>query len=276
MAVVQLTFDFLCQGYGWSESWYKETDLTSLKAFHTASAVPLMEKRNAMLGQEAALTALTSSFVLERGDSYLAYTGKYQGGLGPDIHCSSPHEAIWTIIRTADAKHYRGVWLRGIPDDLVLNGGIFDAGYAPWVQPATTFMDAIKNGTWGWYSQVRSTLSFAVVGYTQDPVTNLVDVECTGNPFAGVTVGDFKRVRVLFKKQQSKLNGSYTVIVTGTNSFQLLLPTAVFAFTKPGKMWTYSPLFRACDNWSFQKAGERRAGRPKLHTPGHGRATPRG
>lgn len=276
MPVVQVTFDFLCQGYGWSESWYKITELTSLKAFNTASAVPLMQKRQAMLGQEAALTAITSSFVADKGDSYLVYTGNFQGGLGPQIHCSSPHEAIYTVIRTADAKRRRGVWLRGIADDVVKQGGIFDAGYAAWVGPATTFMDAVIGGAWGWLAQIKSALSFAVTDYVMDPVTGFVTVTVAGNPFAGVPVGDPKRVRVLFKKLPSKLNGAYTVEITSPNTFQTLTPIAVFPFTKPGKLWTYTPEFYPADNYSFQKAGERRAGRPKLHTPGHGRAQPKG
>lgn len=276
MANIQLTMDFLCQGYGWSETWVKDSGSVSLKAFNTAEAEPLLAKRSAMLGYEATCIAMTSSFVDTKGDSYLVYTGQITGGLGADIHCTSPHEGIYTVIRTTDAKRRRGNWLRGVPDDLILNGGIFDPGYAPWVTPATTFMEAIRTGGWGWMGQIKSATTYTVTSYTQDPVTNYVTCTVAGNPFMGIPVDTPVRVRVLFKKLPSKLNGSYTVTVKGAGSFETLTPLAVFPFTKTGLLWTYTPQFYGCDNWSFQKAGERRAGRPKLHTPGHGRAGPKG
>jgi len=276
MATVQLTFDFLCQGYGWSETWYQDTGLTSLKAFFTASGLPLLQKRSAMLGYEATLTAATASFTATPGDSYLVYTGQITGGLGAQIHCSSPHEAIWTIIRSDNDKRRRGTWFRGIPDDLVLNGGIFDPGYAPWVGPATTFMDAIVAGGWGWVSLVRDPIHYAITNYSQDPVTNFVDFTIAGTPFAGVTVGTYTKIRMLFKGVRSVLNGYSVVQVTGAGTCQSLKPEAVFPFVRAGVMTKYTPTFFAAINYSFQKAGERRAGRPKLHTRGHGLPRPKG
>lgn len=275
MPIVQTVFDFQCQGYGWSESWFKDTQLASLKAFYTASALPLLEKRQAMLAYEASLTACSNSYTDVRSDSYLIYTGFYLGGLGPDVHAASPHETIYTVGRADNDKKRKGIFFRGIPDDVVLNGGIFNNGYATWVGPATAFMDAIAQNGWGWMSSVPGPMQFAITEYVQT-VDQFVQFSFAGTPFQGVQIGTYKRVRMLFKGIKSVLNGAQTVEVMGPSSARSLKPTAVFPFTKTGLLTVYTPTFYPIVNYSFQKTGQRRAGRPKLHTPGHQSARPKG
>lgn len=274
MATVQTTFDFECAGYGWSESWFKDTQLTSLKAHWTASGFPLAQKRAAMLAAEARMIAASNSFVDVKADSYLQYLNLPGNAT---VHCDNPHSTIYSIVRANGDTYRKAVFIRGQDDDCIMFGGNFQPGNALFMQTGTAFFDSVVQNGWGWMRNVASPKG-KVIGYAVDPVTGYVDIQTTPGFFANPIVGvdTYVAVRILFKGVKSRLNGYHVMQVIDTDTARTLKPMAVFPFVKDGSITRYTKTFTAAENWNFQKSGVRRCGRPKLHTPGRQLACPLG
>lgn len=274
MAVVQTTFDFECNGYGWSESWFKDIALTSLKAHWLASGLGLAIKRAAMLAAEAKLFAASNSFVDVKSDGYLQYLN-LPGN--PQFHCEDPHTTIYSAVRAQGDTLRKAVFIRGQDDNCIMDGGNFQPGNAAFQAAGTAFFDSIVNNGWGWMRNVAAPKG-EVIGYTTNPLTGFVTITTSPNffppPPAGVDT--YTPVRILFKGVKSRLNGYSVVQVIDHETCMTLKPLALFPFPKKGSITRYTKSFVAAENWNFQKSGMRRAGRPKLHTVGHQSATPRG
>lgn len=274
MAVVKTTFDFLCGSYGWSETWYKDSGYPSLKQHTEVSAVPLAQKRAAMLAAESSLVAIQSSFIDVKQDSYLIYTN-----LPGDqsVHCDTPHTSIYSIVRAINDTKRKSVFVRGQDDNAVMNGGVFQPGAAQFVAAGTIFFNAITQGAWGWMRSVGGTPG-KVIDYVTDQ-DGFVEFTTNNAMFPAPPANEvtYAHVRILFKGRKTILNGLHTVEVLATNGFRSLKPMAVFPYNgKEGKIIAYTYTFTPAENWNFQKSGERRAGRPKLVTPGRSGARPLG
>lgn len=274
MPVVQTVFDFECSGYGWSETWFKDTGAASLKQFYGVSAVPLAAKRAAMLAAEATLTAISCSWVTDKGDSYLRYENM-KGNQA--VHCDSPHATVYSILRANGDRYRKPVYIRGQDDNAVMNGGVFQPGAAVFVAAGTEFFDTICNAQspWGWMRAAAAPVKHSILDYAVEVNTDLLVVTCSANTFVAPPAGQtvYAKVRILFKGRQSVLNGTHVVQVMSDHEFRLLKPVAVFPFPGVGTVTTYGdPTFVPAENWNFQKSGRRGCGRPKLHTPGRRRA----
>lgn len=272
----QIVFDFECLGYGWSETWYANSAQPSLKAFYTATVQDMGAKRAAMLAAEARLPAISVSTVSDKGDSYLRYE-PFVGNA--NMHCDSPHTTVYTILRAQNDKYRKAVFSRGQPDDVSMNGGVFQPGNQIYVAAGTTFYDAIVQKGWGWMRSVQAAQT-KITDYVVNVNDGRLHLTTGGNIFPAVAPGDpplFRRVRILFKGLASVLNGVQTVEVIATNQCALLKPIATFPYAVAGFLTLYgTPALQPAENWNFQKVGRRACGRPKLHTPGRRRVRARG
>lgn len=275
MALVHITFDFEMLGYGWSESWYQENNLPTLKQIFVNSVEGMAVKRARMLGGPASLIAASVSFATVKGDSFLRYL--YAPGAAT-VPADNPHATIYTICRADQDRKRKAVFIRGQGDECTIDGGKFNTGFGAWVGVAQDYFNSIVQNGWGWVSAV-SAAEGAVTQYNVDAITG--DVLITTSPgFFPDPTGlppQYHKVRIRMPGK-SKLDGVQIVQATSTNECVLAKPLALFPFTKAGTITRYdnNGAFYPAENYDFQKSGVRRCGRPKLHTPGHRSALPRG
>lgn len=268
----QVIFYFESGPWGWSEVWHKQDVVGSLKSFNNGAALTLGLKRVAMLANESKLVAIKTSKLADKGDSWLSYFDQK----GPDAqHSDSPHTSLYTVFASSAGNKKKSVFLRGIPDDIALNGGIFQPVVEPFRTNAQAWANAITQGNWGWMTTVNGPPK-TIGGYVQT-VEERVRLTLPAATFAAP--GDepvFIRARVNFKGNSSRLNGVQVFQVNSTTTCTTVKKQAVFPFTTDGKFVQQTFEFVAAADFGFQKIGRRPAGRPSHLTRGREQAAPLG
>ena len=272
MPYYKTTIFFECNSKGWTESWYRNTELTSLQQIWTQTE-PMVQLRRAMLADPAKIKAFSVSFEDEKYDADNRYV--FMPG-NPQVKAASPDLAVLTIFRTANSTRRKYVYVRGFDDNASMDGGIFQPGSAIFVNAATAWAGKIIQDQYGWFGKTPG-VSGKVIGYTQT-VDQLVDIQTSIGFFLEAQVGTEMDVTIskVNRENGSVLNGVVKVNVTGTDQCVTVKPLAVFPFVSPGFIKRQEPIFRQAANFNFQKITRRAAGRPTLLSAGREAARPRG
>lgn len=279
MATAKVRFTFFHpRGYGWSETWYKLTDQTSLSRFFVTDVQPLAQARAGMLSSQCILESASSSFdPTPKGDSFLKYVN-ITGFLPPTQNPPPGTEfadTSWTGIlfqfyNTTD-RYRKAVFTRGQPDDVIAPSGQLGlgAGYAAWEAAAREWAGLITDKGWGWMrNDVGDKKTIVDIGPSIDDPT-LISVVTSAPIFPAPGLDPvYARVRINFPKTRTEVNGSWTVQVLSTTGCNIITPMALFPIANQGTMRLYTPIFQVSTEYSIQKACDRRAGRPLLRTPG--------
>lgn len=283
MPLVKLTQYFQVNtAYGWTETWYKQyADNASLESIFAGDGQALMDKRQAMLAPEASIIALGVSDQSINGDSDLKYQNR--PGTCPG-NCDAPHTAIYCIARSGTNTQRKAVFVRGQPDDVVMFGGKFQPaapgapptlGIAEFVLAGTNYFNFLKSQSFGWLKNNR-TKEGTLVSFTVNADKEVVlttsagffpPVDPNGKPV-------FHRVRITYKRKKTVLNGTWVVQVRNEVTATLIESVNPFPVAGTGQIVRYTPALQTFieGSWNFQKSGERKAGKPLLHTPGRSKA----
>lgn len=268
----QVVFYFESGPWGWSEVWHKDAVTGKLKTFTNGEALALGLKRVAMLAAESKLVAIKTSRIADKGDSWLTYFNQ----IGPeDVHSASPHVSLFTIFADATGKKKKSTFARGVPDNIELNGGVFQPTAEPFKTNATAWANAIIQGGWGWLTTVNAAPK-TITGYVETD-EGRVRLTLPAATFAAPgTEPVFVKARVNFKGNKSRLNGVQVWQVKSTTTCESVKKQAVFPFESEGKFTLQTFEFVAADDFGFQKIGRRPAGRPSHLTRGREQAAPLG
>jgi hypothetical protein len=282
---MKMTF-FHPLGYGWSETWYKNTELTSLSAFFLQSGQGLMKKRAAMLSQKVILETVSCSFSpVPKGDSYLTYQ-RMAGQLPPsqnpapgDEFSDVPWTGILGTFWNSTDQYRKNVFTRGQPDDVIAPNGTLGTGpgWPAFEAAANAWIGYITNNDWGWMrnaSGPKKTITDIGPSPDDDTLINILTA-----PGAFPDPGPdpvYARVRVNFPKTKTEANGAWTVQVLNDHSCNIITPMALFPITTQGTLIVYTPTFQIATDGQLQKSTERRAGRPLYRIPGRSRPRIRG
>lgn len=274
MATYMSTAFFQMGAYGWSESYFRDsnsvTDLAALADFDRAG---IWTKRVVALARPAVLTAQRTSFVGVRNDSVLNFIPMLGNAAWT---AEDPNTAVLCRVGNQDNTRRKNVFMRGVPDDMVINGGQL-GGAAGWQTAAQAFFDEIITGNYGWLG-IDTRVDIAITGYVKNAqekiVITLADDPALGLPnstkvtLQGVNVGVGK---------PSVLNGPHPYIVTGPAEVTTAKATAVFPFPGLGGFLrkVVKVLIQA-KNVRFQKIDTRKAGKVSYLQVGRAKARPKG
>lgn len=287
---VKFTIGFLCNGYGWTESWVKNyQDATKLKDIAATDGQAILNKRVAMLAKQSSIVSLFLSDQAVSGDSFLAYQNA--AGACPG-DCDLPHTAVYTLCRSGADTQRKAVFVRGQPDDVTMFGGQFQRSAPPapptigvneFIAAGTSYFNFLQQGKFGWMRNnitktgtasgvISKILGGKDVVQITVPAGFLPAFDATAKPV-------FFRCRLLFKKTNTILNG--VRIWQQQNDTTLTSVDAISFFNlgdATASITRYTPTLTTFDtgDWTFQKSGRRPAGRPLYLTPGHAKARPLG
>ena len=274
MPLYVATAFFEMNGAGWTESYYRDSagqmDLAAIADFDRAGIWTL---RQGMLAQPARITAQRASFVTIQGDSVLNYIPM---NAGQAWESEDANTAMLVRLGNADNTRRKNVFVRGIPDDMVLRGGTV-GNAAGWKNAADAFFFKLIERQYGWYS-ITGRTDHPVTGYVLD-AQNRVKVTLDPAPALGLAVGDkvvLQGVNVGVS-QPSVLNGNHPFIVTGAAEVTTAKRLAVFPFPGlGGKLRKVTKDLQVAFNHRYQKIDTRKAGKASHLQAGRARAKAKG
>jgi hypothetical protein len=260
MAVYQTQLHFSQNDQGWSEKWFRDSGAETNLEVLWPVAEALATKRATLLAREAKIKAIGVSFEAQKFDSVLKFVsmlGNQQAG------CALPDDTVVVRFRSQNALANKNVFLRGIPDDAIINGDTLNlAGNPAWFQAVGDWANFILVNQYGWWGQTPG-VDGLVIGYVQN-IDGTVTIDTGPNFFAAGDVDKFLRVNLagVNGKNGSTLNGQITVLVKDADQCETVDRIAVFPFISPGKIHKFTYTLRPAIAANIDRAGSRRPGKP--------------
>lgn len=276
MAKYFATAYFELNGYGWTETYYRdgltEGDLAALADFDRNT---IWTKRALCLGQEARISAQRTSFDDVLGDSVLNFIN-LPGN--PQFTSEDPNTALLVRLGNVPNTRRKNVFMRGIPDDVVVNGGLVNGGQGAFFNAAKAFFNAIVNYNYGWRGSDTKT-DMGVTNYTSDDAGRVVFTLLAGAlPAQPAGTKITVRGKGMGAGGKSVLNTTLPCLYSATpNTLVTAKPIAAFPYVAPGGFLTRRTyaLFPAA-NFRFQKVDTRKAGKVSGLQAGRARVRPKG
>lgn len=265
MATYKCTIFFQIRTYGWSESYYLSRGDNSITNA-AAQLASMLNLRAQLLGFNAFIIGYRVSDNALRGDGYA--TTVNLGGVSGCI-TDGPSVALLCRFRNASGLGGKSTYLRGIPDEVVYDGGQFQPGGCPqfvtsfgaWAQTMTA---GRSDGSWGWWGRPNpKPLAVGMTGYTINPANNQVTITFDEAMFLNSQLGTkqtvfFSGVNSPFK---SALAGNQVVQVTGLQTCVLYKRMALFPYYSGGQGIFIAPIFNGFQSVQPQRITSRKAGR---------------
>lgn len=267
MPIYMATAFFELRGHGWSESYFRdgggETDLAALADF---DRLGLWTKRAKCLGKQATCFAQRVSFSDVLGDSVLNYL-TLPGNSGFDAE--DPNTALLVRFGDATNTHFKNTFMRGIADDVVVQGGDVGRGFALFQAAYNGFVDAVLQGTYGWMGSAVKT-QHPLTGYVSDPENRIVfTTAAPALPAADVNGLIRVRGKNIGVGGKSILNKTMVCSREGDNTCTTKKAQAAFPFMgKACFLVTRTTTLRVIRNARLQKVVERKAGKVSYTSAG--------
>lgn len=277
MALYRVSVLFEGRGHGWAETLVFDRTNTSPGAV-AASLVGLLNARAQLLGREyriigarvakirddAGLPVKRNVFLIQQefkpSNQLVANAG------GP------PDDCVLVRGTTADGNRSKPIFLGGIPDDIILNGGALDLAAVNWGANFATWNNEMVTRQAGWLGLVAKGERF-ITSYTVNPTgINLFTVNAA--VFDGTNAGVNQTVRIRqLNGGNSVFNRSLLVYPVSTTQFQNVRPMAAVDFISQGivTVFTLPSTFFIAAAWGAVKYASHKRGRPLLVSPGRAR-----
>lgn len=274
MSIYQSTMFFECLGHGWSETYYRDAGgQSNLEALADFDRENLWKKRALCCGAQVAIVAQRVSFTDQLQDSVLNYLPLQVG----TFDAEDSNTALLVTMAIANNTRRKNTFLRGVPDNIVVTGGIVDRAFAAFINAFNAFAGALVQNTYGWIGSDVKT-EHPVTDYTSDATNRLVftvggaalPVPATGNKIR-------LRGKNLGVGGKSVLNRTAVFLRNSATECKTNKPTAAFPFSGPGGfLVSRTTTIRVIANVKIQKVVERKAGKVSFTSPGRVPARPLG
>lgn len=270
----QATMFFECLGHGWSETYYRDAGgETNLEALAEFDREQLWKKRALCCGSQVTIVAQRTSFTDVLQDSVLNYLPLQVG----QFDSEDVNTALLVTMAVQDNTRRKNLFMRGIPDNIVVRGGQVDRLFAAFINAFGAFAGAIVGNNYGWIgSDVK--VEHEVTNYIADVANRLV-FTTAGAALPVPPTGNKIRLRGknIGVGGKSVLNRTAVFIRLGANSCKTNKPTAAFPFPGLGGfLVSRSTAIRTIKNVKIQKVVERKAGKPSFISAGRVPARPLG
>ncbi len=283
--LVKWTFIFEHSGRGWTENFFRNSDTGNLYA-ELGPMAQYAVFRAALLGQGAFIKGLRPSIESDAagnpvvGDSVSNLTLYFGNGQKPIDNNDDAMLCTWTNPTGSRRKqvYMRGIWQENVNADgrMVLT--------ADFVNVFNPYVAKVLALGIGWVSRTPRQAA-DITNYTSTTdfrvtFTNNADVFTDAEVAAGKAI----QVQVRGLNVKSKLNGGQLVIPNTRRSSTTVKPIAVFPFTSPGRMTSYTralvlpgvPAGETRLPLSMKRVVERRPGAPLFESRGRRSAVARG
>lgn len=278
------TFIMNGRGQGWSESYVFPLDGVNVGIFASTVMQPLAVARARLLASEYTLQAFrTTKIRLADGTPVTRNSDLNIVNLGINAGISGwegcqPNECVIVNGVSADGSREKKVFMRGIPDIVITNGGTLNnAEPIGWFSRLASFTNQLVARQAGWLQDVAQGNKFNVTNYT---VTDGFQVQVTfsGNIFNGLIPTNRVPVRLARINGKSELNGIQMMIVdsntqgTTVDAFSLF----PYQFGGTGVRMTDPKPFISAVAWGAELARTHQTGKVSISTRGRAPARPKG
>lgn len=269
LAVTKATFAFQQGVYGWTESYYLNTVSDNLQA-ELAKAQSLAQKRIVMSGEQTLMPYVKVSREDVQRDVLLSAQA-YSGATGKPS--DAPDTAILTKRFTTTPVALAPIYLRGIWDELVLDGGRLDLANAAWLANYNAWKGALTttvNG-WGFLAKDPAESGSSLIQSVSQNTDGTIHYTLVTGIFTNLDVGEKTKIFVSGVNGALSANGPNVGVVRGINTIDTEARIPIFPYIGGGKL-SYTVLkFYPIGNTQLQRVVERKVGRPLYVSRGRSR-----
>lgn len=281
----RLTSIFSGKEQGWAEAiCYPAPDGTTPAQFWAATGLPIAQKRKELLGREYTLSSNRIALIRDPAGAEvkrnsLFVTTDFNPSLLTDVN-SADQPNVDAVVTGVDATGGRKkhIFLGGIPDGIVTNGGDYDGtGAAGWNSRFNAWAAIVVSASGGWLEDIINIPNIALTGYVQN-ASKTVTLTFDDALFLPEEVNQVRTIRLKGINVKSALNGQQEVRVDAVNECTTVKPLAVFPFSAGGQGTSYvTPKpYVAAASWEVDRIGTHKRGRPSSARVGRSRARARG
>jgi hypothetical protein len=280
----RIQFIMTGQGQGWSESYVIPLDNATVATVGTQVANPLALSRGALLAREYKLQAYRVSKIrlaigtVVKRNSDLTVVNYGPGGTTVAWRGCQPNECVIGNGVSADGGREKKVFHRGIPDQVIEDGGLLNAAETiGWFSKLASFQSLLLQAQAGWLQDVALGNVFNISGYVLD-AGFVATITFTGAIFNGVAVGTRVPIRVTGVNGKSAINGLQMVVVLTDTTCETVETPALYpyAFGGSGQRMTDPKPFISAAAWGAELARTHQTGKVSVSTRGRAPARPRG
>lgn len=277
----KVTFVFEANQRGWTESYIYNSsgdDHTPIEG----PATRLADARIGICGQGARIKAIRISKEGVGPDALLRYTDIKPPVVnipGPDGGAVSfgpraqPNVALLCRCSDVTESKRKFIFLRGIPDGVEVNGGVFTADKI-YTQFFQRFIKQLTEAPWGWSGVSTKVGPVDLTSYTST-VTGIVTFTFAANLFAAPLFDKRVTVRLKGVNGKSAANGPHVVKVLDATQCRTVKPLGLVAYQFGGQGSYTTNDFQKIDLVAAQKIVTRKAGAPLLESRGRARVRAR-
>lgn len=256
--VCKVTLAFQQHAYGWTENYFLPAPSSNLEA-ELAKAGTLATKRAPLSGSETSIPYVKVSNEQIARD--VLVTGTTIVG-----HSAQPSDAPTTSLL---CKRYglnnsviSPLYMRGIWDAVVKEGGEFDFDNASWLTGFNSFRAYLTSAGFGFIGRtpggtLKSALLSAVPNVDGRVVLTTLDAV-----FVGLPAGSRVKVFISGATGAASLNGPQVVTVSAGAVATTINRIPMFPYTGGGFLTVNTPQFHPITNVTRERIVERKVGRP--------------
>jgi len=259
--------------YGWSENHFLAEPSSTLE-FEMGKLETLAAKRIALCGKQTYISYLKVSNETVQRDVRVKYLGgKDSGALvgRSTVDSDVPTTAILikrnnTLLSKSAILYLRGVW-----DDVIIEGGAVRQDSATWTSAYNGWKAEMLTG-WGFVGKDTATPARQNVSLVQSDVNGFVLITTAGNVFDVSQVGKNTKIFISGVQGSASINGTQIVRVTGLTTCTTVKRIPIFDYIGGGFVTNYLPKFYSNFDVVSTRVVERKAGRPSYQSRGRSRA----
>lgn len=265
--VAKVTLCFQQGIYGWTESYFLNNPSDTLTAELT-KANALANKRLPMSGADTSVRFIKVSNEQQNRDVLIDNT-VYGGATGKPS--DAPDTAILTRRLSTDPASYSPLYLRGVWDELIKNGGQIDPSNADWNAAYSGWRGLLNDTTagWGFIARDLSAVQISLIGNVVQNANGTVRVTTEDPIFGGgSSVGERFKGFVSGVTGAASVNGSNVYIVRGANFADTEKRIPIFPYVSGGKFTFNTLKFFKISGTQLLRVIERKVGRPSYASRG--------
>lgn len=256
--VAKVTFCFQQEAYGWTESYFLPSPSSTLEA-ELGLAETLASKRAVCSGSETMITHVKVSNE-NIGRDVLVSERDYLGDQGQ--HSDAPDTALLVYKYPANNLVRSPLYLRGIWDDVVLEGGQFQFNNPGYNKVFGAFVGLLTSGPWGFIARVPASFKKSPIATMVDDGNGRVIIQTTQAIFAGIGVGQRVKTFVSGATGAASVNGPQVVEGVANNTVVTINRIPFFPYTGGGQISYNEQLFYKISRVYRERVVERKVGRP--------------
>ena len=274
LALAKVTLSFTQGVYGWTESYFLSNPSSDLSAELTKGQT-LASKRLLCSGEQTSIPYVkVSREDVKRDVKVIGLINKGPTGKISDAPDTAVLLRRFSTTPVANAP----VFMRGVWDEVIINGGNIDYGNAVWIANVNSFGAYLASAGFGFVAKDPDTSDFAPVGSITQNSNGTVHIICPSNSgshgtdiFQPFPVNTKIKCFVSGVKGAASVNGSNIFIVRAVNAVDSEKQIPMFPYTTGGTISYTQPKFYPDVSIQKNRVVERKAGRPLYVSRGRSR-----